>query len=78
MADLPTVQRVAAYAVILRDGRILLSRLSDTVGGAHSSRRSGLGNPYFVTGPWAIRISSVTADPCSRSGTHVPRRMSVR
>jgi hypothetical protein len=56
----------------------LLSRLSDTVGGAHSSRRSGLGNPYFVTGPWAMRISSVTANPCNRSGTHAPRRMSVR
>jgi ADP-ribose pyrophosphatase YjhB (NUDIX family) len=28
---LPQVQRVAAYAVILRDGRILLSRLSDTL-----------------------------------------------
>lgn len=28
---LPQVQRVAAYAVILRDGRILLSRLSDAL-----------------------------------------------
>jgi ADP-ribose pyrophosphatase YjhB (NUDIX family) len=31
MGDLPTVQRVAAYAVILRDGLILLSRLSDSI-----------------------------------------------
>lgn len=30
-ARLPQVQRVAAYAVILRDDRILLSRLSDTL-----------------------------------------------
>lgn len=30
-ARLPQVQRVAAYAVVLRDDRILLSRLSDTL-----------------------------------------------
>lgn len=31
MAELPIVQRVAAYAVVLRDDRILLSRLSESV-----------------------------------------------
>ena len=31
MAGLPKRQRVAAYAVIIRDGRILLSRLSPTI-----------------------------------------------
>ena len=31
MAGLPKRQRVAAYAVIIRDGRILLSRLSPSI-----------------------------------------------